>query len=92
MAAKVITEDGGGDHQIIEASLANGAEDTYQFSVSTADAVLTATLVWMDPPGSPANNDDGFLTDNIGSKGGGQCSYEVCEPVPGICVSANTGF
>ena len=55
MAAKVISEDGGGDHQIIEASLANGAEDSYQFSVSTADSVLSATLVWMDPPGTPVD-------------------------------------
>ena len=52
-AAKVITEDGGGDHQIIEGSLANNAADTVQFNVDQPDAVLTATLVWMDPPGTP---------------------------------------
>jgi hypothetical protein len=53
LAAKVISEDGGGDHRIIEGSLADGAEDTYQFNVATADSVLSATFVWMDPPGTP---------------------------------------
>ena len=52
-AAKVITEDGGGDHQIIESSLTNGATNEVQFNVSQADSVLKVTLVWMDPPGTP---------------------------------------
>jgi hypothetical protein len=51
-AANVITEDGG-DHLIIEDSLADGATNSVQFNVNQADAVLTATLVWMDPPGTP---------------------------------------
>lgn len=52
-AANVITQDGGGDHQIIEESLANGATNDVQFTVNLADAVLKATVVWMDPPGTP---------------------------------------
>jgi hypothetical protein len=51
-AATVITEDGG-NHRIIEGSLADSANDTVQFSVSQPGSVLTATLVWMDPPGTP---------------------------------------
>lgn len=51
-AAEVITEDGG-DHVIIEGSLANGGVDSYVFTVSETDSVLTATLVWTDPPGTP---------------------------------------
>ena len=53
-AAKLITEDGGLDHQIIEGSLANGATDTVQINVSETDAIVTVTLVWTDPPGTPA--------------------------------------
>ena len=53
IATEVITEDGGGDHQIIESSLADGAENTIQFEVTQSDSILTATLVWMDPPGTP---------------------------------------
>ncbi len=52
-AANVITEDGGGQHRIIEGSLANGSDDTVQFDVTQPNGVLTATLVWMDPPGTP---------------------------------------
>jgi len=52
-AASVITGDGGGQHRIIEGSLANGAQDTVQFDITQANGVLTATLVWMDPPGTP---------------------------------------
>jgi len=52
-AAKVISEDGGGDHQIIEGSLANGASNDVTFNVSSADATLKVTVVWMDPPGTP---------------------------------------
>ena len=51
-AATVISGDGG-NHRIIEGSLAQGATDTVQFTVSEANSVLTATLVWMDPPGTP---------------------------------------
>jgi len=54
-AAKVITQDGGGDHQIIEGSLANGATNNVTFNVSQAEAVLKATVVWMDPPGTPVS-------------------------------------
>lgn len=52
-AAAVITEDGGGDHQIIEGSLANGATNSVPVNVANADSQVTATLVWMDPPGTP---------------------------------------
>ena len=49
-AAKVITEDGG-DHLIIEGSLASGGVDSVQINVTQADSFITATLVWMDRPG-----------------------------------------
>ena len=52
-AAKVITGDGGGPYRISEGSLANGAQDTVQFDVTQPNGILTATLVWMDPPGTP---------------------------------------
>jgi hypothetical protein len=52
-AAEVITEDGA-DHQIIEGTLANLGVDEYVINVTDADAVVTATLVWADPPGTPA--------------------------------------
>lgn len=52
-AAKVITEDGGGNHQIIEGSVANGATVSVPVNVANADSQITATLVWMDPPGTP---------------------------------------
>jgi hypothetical protein len=51
-AAEVISGDGG-DHQIIEGSLANGATDSVVINVTEADVSITATLVWMDPPGTP---------------------------------------
>jgi len=51
-AAKVISG-AGGDHQIIEGSLANGAVASHVVDVTRPDAVVTATLVWPDPPGSP---------------------------------------
>ncbi|NIM69802.1 MAG: S8 family serine peptidase [Xanthomonadales bacterium] len=51
-AAEVITGDGA-DHRIIEASLANGATDSVEISVTNPDAALRATLVWADPPGTP---------------------------------------
>ncbi len=51
-AAKVITEDGG-DHRIIEDSLADGGVNNHVINVADADAVVTATLVWADPPGTP---------------------------------------
>jgi len=57
-----------------------------------AGATVTITRDGFGVEGSPAINEDGFLTDNIRSKGGGQYTYEVCETVPGVCVSANTGF
>ncbi len=53
-AAEAISEDdAGGDVQIIEGTLSNGATDIYPFDVTVADGVLTATLVWTDPPGTP---------------------------------------
>jgi hypothetical protein len=51
-AARIITEDGG-DHQIIEGTLANGASVDHVINVTEADRVVTATLVWSDPPGTP---------------------------------------
>ena len=53
-ASEAIDEDdAGGDVQIIEGILSNGASDSYLFDVNQADGVLTATLVWTDPPGTP---------------------------------------
>jgi hypothetical protein len=51
-AARVITEDGGG-HRIIEDTLADSATYSTQINVNEPDAVITATLVWTDPPGTP---------------------------------------
>jgi hypothetical protein len=51
-AAAVISADVG-DHRIIEDSLASGAVDSHALSVNAPDAVVTATLVWADPPGTP---------------------------------------
>ena len=52
-AAGVITEDGGAQHRIIEGALANGATDTVDITVSDSGAVIWATVVWTDPPGTP---------------------------------------
>lgn len=51
-AAKVISGSGG-DHQLIEGSLANNTKDSYEIIVTTPDSVVKATLGWPDPPGSP---------------------------------------
>jgi hypothetical protein len=51
-AAEVISGNGG-EHQIIEGSLANGGVNTHAVSVTAPNAVVTATLVWPDPPGTP---------------------------------------
>ena len=51
-AAGVISNEGV-NHQIIEDSLADSAVDTHTVSVSQPDSVVTATLVWADPPGTP---------------------------------------
>ena len=52
-AAQVISGAGGGNHEITEGSLAPGAVDSYAVSVTQPDAVVKATLVWADPPGTP---------------------------------------
>ncbi|MEH6634628.1 MAG: hypothetical protein V7700_03875, partial [Halioglobus sp.] len=52
-AARLISEDGGGAHQIIEGTLSDGGTDILPINVSDPDAIVTATLVWMDPPGTP---------------------------------------
>jgi hypothetical protein len=51
-AAEVISEEGA-DHQIVEASLAQGAFNDHVINVADADSVVTATLVWADPPATP---------------------------------------
>lgn len=53
-AAEVITAAGGPDHLIVEGSLADGGPDTVPFPVTNAGSTLKVTLVWADPPGSPA--------------------------------------
>ncbi len=50
--AKVISGNGGA-HRIIEGSLVNGTADTIEFSASDPNALVSATLVWTDPPGTP---------------------------------------
>ncbi|MGK2925599.1 MAG: S8 family serine peptidase, partial [Lysobacterales bacterium] len=52
-AARVISGSGG-EHQIIEGSLANGGVNTHAVSVTASNAVVTATLAWPDPPGTPS--------------------------------------
>jgi len=42
-----------GIHRIIEGSLANDGVATVDISVAQANAVIAATLVWADPPGTP---------------------------------------
>jgi len=42
------------DHQVIEGSLVNGATDSIQVNVPSGNLIIRATLVWMDPPGTPA--------------------------------------
>lgn len=49
-AANVIS-DTAENHQVIESSLADTEEDTWTVEVTTPDSVLSATLVWTDPPG-----------------------------------------
>ena len=51
-AAQVITEDGGA-HRIIESSLSNSAVDSVEITVTDSDVIITATLVWADPPATP---------------------------------------
>lgn len=51
-AARVISEEGSG-HQIIEGSLSDGAMDSHSVTVSQPNSVVTATLAWTDPPGTP---------------------------------------
>jgi hypothetical protein len=53
-AAKVISEDGNGTHQIIEDALNDGATDSSAIIDVTEDGQrVTVTLVWNDPPGTP---------------------------------------
>ncbi len=40
--------------QIIEGTLLNGQTHNYNINVSDSDVTVTATLVWTDPPGTPA--------------------------------------
>ena len=51
-AAEVIS-DSGTDHQIVEGSLANGGTNSLEIVVTEADVLITATLVWTDPPADP---------------------------------------
>ena len=52
-AAEVISADGNGSHQIIEASLADGETYTVQVNSGGFGSEIKATLVWTDPPGTP---------------------------------------
>jgi len=53
LSAANVVSGNGLDHRIIEDSLADGDADAWTVSVMSPDAVLRATLVWADPPGSP---------------------------------------
>jgi hypothetical protein len=44
----------GVNHQIIEGSLVNGSTHSIPVQVPGGNSVIRATLVWMDPPGTPA--------------------------------------
>lgn len=56
-AAAVLTLQGTENYHVIEGSLANGNSVTYEYENVTGQP-LRATLVWTDPPGTPA----GFTT------------------------------
>lgn len=51
-AAKVISQDGGA-HRIIQDSLVNGTSNSVEIVVTDPNAIVVATLVWTDPPGTP---------------------------------------
>ena len=51
-AAKLIG-DNSDEHQVIENNLANESGSSYLVHVNEPDSIITATLVWPDPPGSP---------------------------------------
>jgi hypothetical protein len=51
-AAKLIG-DSSGRQQMLEDSLANESGNSYLVQVNEPDSIVTATLVWPDPPGSP---------------------------------------
>mgnify|MGYP001814963875 CR=1 FL=1 len=44
----------GVNHQVIEGSLQNGSTDPVPVQVPGGNSIIRATLVWMDPPGTPA--------------------------------------
>jgi hypothetical protein len=80
-AARVITEDGGTAHQVIEGTLANGGTNTVPINVSEPDAIVKATLVWMDPPGTPVaptlDPPDSMLVNDLDLR----ICEGACEPV-----------
>ena len=51
-AAELISQQGP-DNVIIEGSLSDGGTDSHLITVTDPGSVLTATLVWTDPPGTP---------------------------------------
>ena len=52
-SAAAVIGNADGSHQIIEDSLADGGVHNHAVSVTRPDSVVTATLVWADPPGTP---------------------------------------
>lgn len=68
-AARVITENGGLEHNIIEGTRTDGAPNTVLINVSETNAVVKATLVWTDPPGTPVaptlNPPDSMLVNDL---------------------------
>ncbi|MFC1688261.1 S8 family serine peptidase, partial [Pseudomonadota bacterium] len=58
-AAQMITDDASIDNEvrnhnrIIEDSLADGTANFIDITTTETDAIITATLVWADPPGTP---------------------------------------
>ena len=52
-AGAAVISNADASHQIIEDSLAESGVDSHSVSVTRPDSVVTATLVWADPPGTP---------------------------------------
>lgn len=53
LSAADLISDAGDSQQIIEGSLADSLVVSHAVSVTSPGAILTATLVWADPPGTP---------------------------------------
>ena len=90
----------GGDHQVHESSLAEGAVHSYPVSVAQPNAVIKATLVWADPPGTPPapslDPPDLMLVNDLDlrlSRGGTQWFPWVLDPaIPAAAATTGDNF